>query len=74
MDLFEIVELRRQTAMHTNDFLIDDSANRHHIEAVRECFPQFKIVLSFALIEFNCTFVVEAVDTVDAGALVIASQ
>lgn len=53
--------------MHGEDLLINDGGNRQAVEAVGECFPQLDVVPSLAL-------VVETIDTVDGGALVVASQ
>lgn len=53
--------------MTTEDFLIDDSNNRQTIETIRESLPQLDAVASFAL-------VVEAVNAVNGGALVVATQ
>lgn len=53
--------------MTAEDFVLDNSSHRKAVEAVCERLPQFDAVAALAL-------VVEAVDTVDAGALVIAAQ
>ena len=53
--------------MHREDFLIDDGRNRQAVETVRECLPQLDIIASLALI-------VESVDAVDGGALVVAAE
>ena len=53
--------------MHGEDLLIDDSCDGKAVEAVCEGLPQLNVVSSFALI-------VEAVDTVDGGTLVVSTQ
>lgn len=53
--------------MHCEDLLVDDCCNRQAVEAVRERLPQLDIVPSL-------TLVVEAVDAVDGGAFVVATQ
>lgn len=53
--------------MHGEDLLVDDGGNGQAVEAVGESLPQLDVVSSFAL-------VVEAVDTVDRGALVVATE
>jgi hypothetical protein len=53
--------------VHCEDFLIDDCCNGQAVEAISERLPQLDIVPPLAL-------VVEAVDTVDGGAFVIAAQ
>lgn len=53
--------------MHGEDLLVNDGRNRQAIEAVRKSLPQLDVVSSLALI-------VEAINTVDGGAFVIAAQ
>jgi len=53
--------------VHAQDFFVNESSNRETVEAVGEGFPQFDIVSSLA-------FVVETINTVDGGALVVSSQ
>jgi hypothetical protein len=61
------IQVRTQPSVHGEDLLVDDSGNRQTVEAVCERLPQLDIVPSFAL-------VVEAVDTIDGSALVIATE
>lgn len=67
VDLLQIVQLGRETAVHAQNFIIDASSNGLLIEVVSEDFPELDIVSAFAL-------VLETVDSVDAGALVISSE
>lgn len=53
--------------MATEDLFINKGGNRQTVEAVGESFPQLDGETAFA-------FVVEAVDAVDGGTLVIAAQ
>lgn len=53
--------------MHGEDFLINDGRDRQAVEAVRKCLPQLDVVPALALI-------VETVDAVNRGALVVATQ
>ena len=53
--------------MHAKNFLVDEGRNGQTVEAVSEDFPQLDAVAPLALI-------VEAVDAVDRGAFVVASQ
>jgi len=53
--------------VHAKNLLINNCGNWETVEAIGEGFPEFDVVPSLAL-------VVEAVDSVDAGALVVASQ
>lgn len=53
--------------MHGEDLLVDDGGDGQAVEAVGEGLPQLDVVSSLALI-------VETVDAVDRGALVVAAQ
>ena len=53
--------------MHGENLLINNGGNRQAVEAVGESLPQLNVVSAFALI-------VESVDTVNRGALVVAAQ
>ena len=66
-DLLHRVKIRAQTTVHGEDLLVDDSGDGQAVEAVRESLPQLDVVPALAL-------VVEAVDTVDGGTLVVAAQ
>lgn len=66
-NLLHRVQIGRQASVTAEDLLVDDGRNWKTVEAVGERLPQLDIVSSFTLI-------VEAVDSVDARALVIAAQ
>jgi len=53
--------------VHCENLLIDNGGDRQAVEAVGERLPQLDVVPSLALI-------VETVDTVDAGTLVVATE
>lgn len=53
--------------MHGEDLLVNDGCDRQAVEAVRKCLPQLDVVPALALI-------VETVDAVNRGALVVATQ
>ena len=53
--------------MHAQDLVVDERGNRQAVEAVCEDFPELDAVTALAL-------VVEAVDAIDGGALVVAAQ
>jgi short-subunit dehydrogenase involved in D-alanine esterification of teichoic acids len=53
--------------MHAEDFLINDSCDRQAVEAISESFPQLNIISSLA-------FIIEAIDSIDARALMIPAQ
>lgn len=53
--------------MHREDLLVNDRSNGEAVEAVGERLPELDVVPTFALI-------VEAVDAVDRGAFVIATE
>ncbi len=52
--------------MHCEYLFINNCCNRQAVETVGECFPEFYVVSSLALI-------VEPVDTVDGCAFVVAT-
>jgi len=53
--------------MHTNDFLINDSTDRHAIEGITEHLPHFNAVASLA-------FIIEPVNSGNGCTFVISSQ
>lgn len=53
--------------MHGEDLLVNDGGDGQAVEAVGECLPQLDVVSSLALI-------VETVDAVDRGALVVTAE
>ncbi|GIX60680.1 ABC1 family protein [Babesia caballi] len=61
------VELRRETAVHTKYLVVDDGGHGQAVEAVGEDLPELHAVAPLAL-------VVEAVDAVDGGALVVPAE
>lgn len=66
-DLLHRVQIGTQATVHGEDLLIDDGSNWQAVEAVREGLPQLDVVPTLALI-------VETVDTVDRGALVVTTE
>lgn len=66
-DLLHRVQVRTQTTVHGEDLLIDNGGNRQAVEAIGEGFPKLDVVPPFALI-------VETVDSVNRGALVVATK
>ena len=53
--------------MHSEDLLVNDCRDWETVEAIGECLPQLDIIPSLA-------FVVEAIDSVDRGTLVVSTQ
>jgi hypothetical protein len=66
-DLLHGVQVRAEATVHGEDLLVDDGSDREAVEAVGEGLPQLDVVPSLALI-------IEAVDPVDGGALVVTAQ
>jgi hypothetical protein len=66
-NLLHRVEIRAQTTVHGENLLVNDSSNRQAVEAVGEGLPQLDVVSSLAL-------VIETINTVDGGTLVVATQ
>jgi hypothetical protein len=65
--LFHRVKIRTKAAVHSQYPLVDNCDNRKAVEAIRECLPELDIVPSL-------TLVVEAIDAIDRGSLMIATQ
>jgi hypothetical protein len=53
--------------VHGEDLFVNDGCDRQAIEAIGECFPQLDVVPSLALI-------IESIDAVDGGTLVVTAQ
>jgi len=66
-DLLERVQFGGESAVHAEDLLVNDGRDGQVVEQVGEEFPQLDVVSAFAL-------VLEALDTVDARTLVVATQ
>jgi hypothetical protein len=66
-DPVEAVEVRREAAVHAEDLVVDDGGDGQAVEAVGEELPEAHAEAALAL-------VVEAVDAVDGGALVVPPQ
>ena len=66
-DLLHGVQVRAQAAVHGEDLLVDDGSDGQAVEAISESLPKLDVVSSLALI-------VETVDAVDGGTLVVAAQ
>lgn len=65
--LVQALHLRRQAAVHADDLVVDDGGDGETVEALGEGLPEADAVAAFAL-------VVEAVDSVNGGALVVSSE
>ncbi len=66
-ELVEDLQFRGEASMHAEDLVVYRGSNGETIEALSENFPEFYRVPSL-------TLVVEAIDAVDGGALVVASE
>jgi hypothetical protein len=66
-NLLHGVEVWAKTTVHSEDLLVDDSGNGQAVEAVGEGLPELDVISPFAL-------VVESVNAVDRGALVVATE
>lgn len=66
-NLVHVLKLRRQPPVRAEDLVVDNSSDREAVEAVGEELPEADTEAAFALI-------VEAVDTVDGGTLVVAAE
>ena len=66
-NLLHGVEIWAETAVHGEDLLVDDGSDGQAVEAISESLPKLDVVSSLALI-------VETVDAVDRGALVVTTE
>lgn len=66
-NLLHALQVWGKASVHGKDLLIDDGGNGEAVEAVCERLPELDVESTLAL-------VVEAVDAVDRGALVVATQ
>lgn len=66
-NLFHRVQVGAQTTVHGEDLLIDNGGNGQAVEAVGESLPKLDVIPPFALI-------VETVDSVNRGTLVVATK
>jgi hypothetical protein len=65
-NLLHLAELRAQATMHTDDFVINHGRTREAVKSIAECLPQLDT-------ETTTTLVIESVDPVDSGTLVVTS-
>ena len=66
-DLLHRIEIRAQTTVHGKNLLVDDSGDGKAVEAVGKGLPQFDIVATLA-------FIIETIDAVDRGTLMVTSE
>lgn len=66
-NLFHLRQLWAQSTVHTNDFIVDNSGAGQTIKSVAKLLPHFHRKAA-------TTLIVESVNAIDAGALVIASE
>lgn len=67
LNLLHVLKLRAETAVHAEDFLINNGSHRQAVKAVGESLPELDVVPSLALI-------VKAVYPVNRSALVVAAE
>ena len=83
-DLLHALEVGAEAAVAAEDLLVHDGGDGQTVETVREGFPQLDVVTSLACRKeitlcpcmklTDLTFVVESINPVDAGTLVVPSQ
>ena len=66
-NLLHRVQIRTETAVHGEDFLVDNGGDWKTVETVGKGLPKLDVVPPLALI-------VKSVDTVDGGTFVIAAE
>mmetsp|Transcript_20130 Transcript_20130/g.47559 ORF Transcript_20130/g.47559 Transcript_20130/m.47559 type:complete len:311 (+) Transcript_20130:506-1438(+) len=67
LNLLHALQVWREAGVHAEDLLVDHRRDGQHVEHLLELLPKLDVVSPLAL-------VVEAVDAVDRGALVVAAQ
>ena len=67
LNLVQVLQLRAETTVHAEDFLVNESSDRQTVENVTENAPESDGVSTLAL-------VIEPVNAIDLSTLVIASQ
>jgi hypothetical protein len=67
VDDLQVIQIRAKTTVHTQNLVVDDSADRENIEAKSKFLPYLHIISPFAL-------VVETIHPIDGLALVVASK
>jgi hypothetical protein len=65
--LLHRIQIWAQPTVHREYLLINNGSNGQTIEAIRERFPKFDVVSSLA-------FIIEAINTIDGGTLMITPQ
>ena len=66
-NLIQILQLRRQPSVHTQNLVVNECCHGQRVEAIGEDLPETYVESTLAL-------VVESVDSVDLSVLVVASQ
>mmetsp|Transcript_15416 Transcript_15416/g.25393 ORF Transcript_15416/g.25393 Transcript_15416/m.25393 type:complete len:256 (-) Transcript_15416:491-1258(-) len=66
-NLFHLAELRTQTTMHTDDFVINNGSTGEAVKSIAESLPQLHT-------ETTTTLIIETVDPVDPGTLMVTSE
>ena len=66
-NLLHGIEIRAQSTMHCEDLLVNDCCDGQAVKAISEGLPELDVVSSFA-------FIVEPIDSVDGGALMVSAQ
>lgn len=57
-NLVDVLKIGTQSAVHANDFFINDSTDWKTVETIGECLPEFDVVSAFA-------FFIKPVNAVD---------
>lgn len=73
-NLLKILKLGAKSSVHTENLLVNKSADRHNVENIWKDFPKFKIVFSLTYIIIFITLVIESVNSIYAWALMISSE
>jgi len=73
VDLFHACKLWTKTSVHAEYFFVYNCSHWQTIKTVNKGSPEFDVVSSLACIIGLVTFIIEAVHSIDSGALMISS-
>jgi len=73
-EIIDTIEVRRKPSMHTQNLFINKRHNGHGIENIYKILPDLEVIASLTLITSLLTLIVEAIDAIDAGTLMVAPE
>jgi hypothetical protein len=84
LDLFHVLQLWAEASVHAEDLLVDDGSHGKAVKGISEDLPKLDVISALTCREKGSkeegltgggqTFVIEAIDAVDGGALMVATK